>query len=259
MRLNVALAQIDIHFGSPGDNLATVQRMAIDAVAQQADVLVLPELWSTGYDLQRAGDLAVPLGEGIYAQLAELAREHRIAIAGSTLARRSGRPTNTATLYGSDGSLLAVYDKIHLFGLMHEDHYLAPGNQLAVCDAPWGRTALAICYDLRFPELFRTYALQGAGVMIVPSEWPHPRLDHWRTLIRARAIEDQCFMIAPNRVGSDPNNTFFGHSLVVDPWGEVLAEGGENPELLVVSLDLNRIDTVRSRMSTLRDRRPDIY
>src|ERR671931_11935 len=107
------------------------------------------------------------------------------AYAQEAAARRAGRPTNTATLYAADGALLADYSKIHLFGLMDEDHYLAAGQAAPVFDLPWGRSALAICYDLRFPELFRSYAARGAGVILLPSEWPHPRLEHWRTLARA--------------------------------------------------------------------------
>ncbi len=259
MQIHVALAQIDIHLGTPAKNLVTVQQSAITAARQGADLLVLPELWSTGYDLARATELADAPGTGIYAALADMARTRKIAIAGSTLARRNGLPTNTATLYSADGTLLASYDKLHLFGLMSEDAYLAPGSTLTLFDVSWGTGALAICYDLRFPELFRTYALRGAGIIIVPAEWPHPRLEHWRTLVRARAIENQCFVIAVNRVGQDLNNRFCGHSLVVDPWGEILVEGGEEPELLTATLDLSLVETVRSRMDVLHNRRPDLY
>lgn len=259
MHLRVALAQMDVQFGMPNPNVETVRHSVATVAQHGAELLVLPELWSTGYDLQHASELSDPPGEGLFAHLAALARQHRIAIAGSTLARRAGKPTNTATVYGPDGTLLASYDKIHLFGLMNEDRYLDPGTALTIFDAPWGRSALAICYDLRFPELFRAYARRGAEIMIIPAEWPHPRLEHWRTLVRARAIEDQCFVIATNRVGRDPNNTFCGHSLVVDPWGQILVEGGEETELLFATLDLSQVAAIRARMSVLRDCRPDVY
>lgn len=259
MLVTVALAQMDIQFGLPSANLARVRQVATTAVGQGATLLVLPELWATGYDLQHAHTLADLPGTGIFADLATLAREQQIAIAGSTLARRTDRPTNTATVYSADGHLLATYDKLHLFGLMHEDNYLAAGTALSVFDAPWGRSALAICYDLRFPELFRTYALRGAQLIIIPAEWPLPRLEHWRTLLRARAIENQCFVIGVNRVGTDPQNTFAGHSLVVDPWGEILVEGGTEPELLYATLDLSLTETIRARIPVFADRRTDIY
>ena len=258
-RLTVALAQMNIMLGESAANLAAARDWAAQAAARGADVLVLPELWTSGYDLARAGELADSPGTGAFAEVAALARQHSIAICGSQLARQPGRPTNTAVLYGADGALLGSYSKIHLFGLMHEDQFLAPGKAAPIIDAPWGRSALAICYDLRFPELFRSYALRGAGVIFLPSEWPFPRLEHWRTLVRARAIENQCFVVACNRVGSDQASRFCGHSLVVDPWGEVLAEAAEDETLLVTTLDLALVGSVRARMSVLRDRRPELY
>lgn len=257
--LTVALAQIDIVLGDPAANLAHVSDLAAQAAAAGAELLVLPELWSTGYALDRAEELATPLDSGVFAELAKLARQHQIAICGSALSQGPGRPTNTAVLFGPDGAALGAYSKIHLFGLMNEDQWLSPGNNAPVIDTPWGPTALAICYDLRFPELLRSYAVRGAGVVILPSEWPHPRGEHWRTLVQARAIENQCFVLACNRVGSDRANTFCGHSMIVDPWGAVVAEAAEAPTLLTATLDLSLIETVRSRMSVLRDRRPDLY
>jgi predicted amidohydrolase len=257
--LHVALAQMDIHTGRPDTNLATVRPLVAAAAAQGADLLLLPELWSTGYDLTRACELADGEHEGIHAQLATLAREQSIAIAGSTLMQGAARPTNTATLYDAQGQRLARYDKLHLFGLMDEPTYLASGNHLTVSHTPWGHTGLAICYDLRFPELFRSYALHGAALVLLPAEWPAVRIEHWRTLVRARAIENQCFLVAVNRVGSDSANTFGGHSLVVDPGGQVLVEGGEQAELLFAALDLDVVQQARARIRVLDDRRPDVY
>lgn len=257
--LKVALAQMDIALGDPAANLAALEGYVADAKNKNAELLVIPELWSTGYDLERAQELADAMGEGIFAEMAKLAREHHIAIAGSALSKGEDRPKNTAVLFDAEGALVATYSKIHLFGLMHEDRFLAPGQTSPTFNTSWGRAALAVCYDLRFPELFRSYALRGAGVIIMPSEWPHPRLEHWRTLVRARAIENQCFVLACNRVGSDRASTFCGHSTVVDPWGEVLVEGDEAPGLLFAMLDLDLVTTVRERMSVLRDRRPELY
>ncbi|NJK78441.1 MAG: carbon-nitrogen family hydrolase [Chloroflexaceae bacterium] len=257
--LHLALAQLDIYLGEPAINLDTARTLVATAAARGANLIVLPELWSTGYDLGRAAALADVPGEGMYADLAALAREQGIAIIGSTLAHHPDRPTNHATCYDATGQLLASYDKIHLFGLMHEDAYLQAGTRQGLFDAPWGRSALAICYDLRFPELFRSYAVQGAAIIFVPAEWPTPRIEHWRTLVRARAIENQCFMVAVNRVGRDHTNQFGGHSLVVDPWGTVLVEGDDTAALLFAQLDLATVEEVRSQMTTLRDRRPELY
>lgn len=258
-KLTIALAQMDIALGNPATNVATVRQFAGEAAGKGADLLVLPELWSTGYDLERAQELAVSLDDGSFHVLAELAQEHHITIAGSILTRNQGLPRNTATLYGVDGSLRAAYSKIHLFGLMQEDRYLGAGDDAPIFELDWGCSAFAICYDLRFPELFRSYAVRGAALIIVPAEWPHPRLEHWRTLVQARAIEDQCFIVACNRVGEDRNNRFCGHSLVVDPWGTILVEGEEEACLLLAEIDLGLATTVRTRMSVLRDRRPELY
>jgi predicted amidohydrolase len=262
MQLKIALAQIDIAFGMPDENMATVGPLLATAAAQGAALLVLPELWATGYDLTHAAELAAPLApttSGLHGWLAAQARAQGIAVAGSLLTQGHPRPTNTATLHSATGDLLASYAKLHLFGLMAEDTHLAAGNAMSLCDAPWGPTALAICYDLRFPELFRAYATQGAKLIIVPAEWPTARREHWHTLLRARAIENQCFVVGVNRVGSDPTTSFGGHSLVIDPWGDVLVAGSERAELLFAELDLGQVAETRARLPVLPNRRPDIY
>ncbi len=259
MSISIALAQMPIAFGQPDENLAMLRPLAATAAAQGAVLLVLPELWSTGYDLERAAELASEPGSGMHAALAALAHEQQIAIVGSILTKRAAGVTNTATVYSATGDTLAWYDKLHLFGLMHEDRHLIAGSVPTVCDTPWGRTGLAICYDLRFPELFRQYMLQGAEVVIVPAEWPTARLEHWRVLVQARAIENQCFLVAVNRVGNDPRNDFGGHSLVVDPWGQVLVEGDNRAALLFAQLDLALVADVRNRLRALHDRRSDVY
>jgi omega-amidase len=116
-----------------------------------------------------------------------------------------------------------------------------------------------ICYDIRFPELARTLALDGAKILFVPAEWPHPRLHHWRTLLMARAIENQMFVVSCNRVGTSGSTHFFGHSLIIDPWGEIIAEGAEHEEIITAALDLTEVDKVRGRIPVFEDRRPELY
>ncbi len=258
--LIVALAQIDIQFGDPAPNLRVVEEMAADAARHGADVLVLPELWTTGYDLSHAAVFADPPGRGIFAHIAEVSRRHRIAIVGSCLVERDrNRITNTATYVDANGDIAAAYDKTHLFRLMHEHKYLSPGDRLTTFETSWGVAGLAICYDLRFPELFRTYALAGASAVFVPAEWPASRCEHWRTLLRARAIENQMFVIACNRVGRDPDNLYCGHSCVIDPLGVTLVEGDQLPGLLIARLDLSAVSRAQSAMPIFADRRPELY
>ncbi len=260
MSLTVSLAQIDIAFGNPSANLEKVSQLADEAKRRGSDLILLPELWSTAYDLIHAPRYASSLDTGLFADLSALARRTGLYLLGSTLSRLGpDRYGNTLTVFAPDGSLLAHYSKAHLFRLMNEEQYLTPGDRPVTVDLPFGRAGLAICYDLRFPELFRGYALAGAEMVFVPAEWPHPRLAHWQTLVRARAIENQMFVFACNRVGSDPANRFFGHSMVVDPWGEILIEGDEDEDLLTVTVDLSKVQEVRRKIPILQDRRPELY
>ena len=126
--------------------------------------------------------------------------------------------------------MLGVYRKMHLFGLFDEDQYLAPGQSPLVLDLPWGTTGLAICYDLRFPEIFRRYAIkENAKMVIISAEWPLARLAHWRALLIARAIENQCFIVACNAAGEAGDTVMAGHSMIIDPWGQIVVEAGEPP------------------------------
>ena len=259
--LTLALAQIDIHFGDKAANLHQAEPLIAQAASQQAHLILFPELWTTGYDLPRGANLAEPLTHGPTAhQLLAWAQTHHIWIGGSILERDdAGRIYNAAALYGPQGQIIGPYRKIHRFGPMAEDRWLDAGCQPGLFTLPWGPTGLAICYDLRFPELFRGYALAGARVILLPSQWPLPRIHHWRTLVQARAIENQVFLVAVNRVGSDPENTFGGNSMVVGPWGKVRLQGNTSPQLLLTTIDLSETDTARQRIPILADRRPDCY
>lgn len=268
MPVTISLAQMDCQVGEPSLNFVRAEGFVEEAARRGSDLVLLPELWSTAYDLARAPQLASPLVDSAdaaapetnwFARVAALARRHRIWIAGSMLEAREGRYYNTLTVYAPEGSLAAVYRKTHLFRLMQEEQYLAPGPTAATVELPWGETGLAICYDLRFPELFRGYALDGAQLMILPAEWPHPRREHWRTLLRARAIENQCFVAACNRVGETNGARFFGASAVISPWGETLVEAGEVETLITVSINLEEAAAARKRIPVFEDRRTDLY
>ena len=259
--MNIALAQMDIALGESETNLRTASALVAEAAAEGAALVVLPELWGSGYDLEHANFLADEVNTGLWGAVSALARHHRVAICGSLLEWDVGeeRPYNTAFVYDNDGRLRGTYRKIHRFGPMREDQFLGAGDTPKIVDAPWGKTALAICYDLRFPELFRRYALDGAPLVIIPAEWPVQRMAHWRTLVQARAIENQCWVVACNRVGRDADNAFGGGSLIVDPWGTVVAEAGNAATMMSAEIDLALVDEVRSRLPVLADRRPEVY
>jgi predicted amidohydrolase len=260
MELNISLGQIDVALGEPETNLEKVRVLAAQAAQRGSHFLVLPELWSTGYDLEHAGRYATKTDEGVFAAVAELARQHGLYILGSCLSLLGeGQYGNTAVLFNPMGQALGSYSKIHLFRLMEEEQYLTAGDELTLVETAWGPVGLTICYDLRFPEQFRAYALDGARLIFVPSEWPHPRLAHWRTLLRARAIENQLYVVACNRVGTSKGTGFFGHSCIVDPWGETVIEGGEGELLLTATINTARVAAVRERIPIFADRRPEVY
>ncbi|MCO5186431.1 MAG: carbon-nitrogen family hydrolase [Anaerolineae bacterium] len=259
-KLHIALAQFDLVFGDPQANLTHVARFSAEAAQRGADVLVLPELWSTAYDLEKAERHATLVDEGVFAAVRQLARQHRLTIIGSSLSVLGPeRYGNTATVATPDGTTAAVYSKLHLFRLMQEEQFLAAGDRAVSAEMPWGKLGLGICYDLRFPELFRHYALDGVQIVFLPSEWPHPRLMHWRTLLRARAIENQLFVVACNRIGRVGDTHFFGHSAVIDPWGETVLEAGDVAGLFSAEIDLDLVAAVRRKIPIFADRRPDVY
>ncbi len=257
-QLHIALAQMTVRLADPQANLATARRLVAQAAQAGAELVVLPELWGSGYDLAHAADYATPLDEGLFAEMGALARQHGLYLVGSLLEADRAQVYNTGALFGPDG-LIGTYRKLHRFRLMQEDQYLGAGDETPIFDMPWGPTAMAICYDLRFPELFRGYAVAGARLILLPAEWPVRRVDHWRALVMARAIENQCVVAACNRTGSDADGEFNGHSLAVGPWGEVLVEAGEAEGLFLAQVDWSKVDEARRFMPVFDDRRPECY
>jgi len=257
--LTLSLGQMTVAAGEPEANWARARACILEAARRGSQLVLLPELWSTGYDLEHWQRYAAPLGAGHFGEVAALAREHRISIGGSLLEAQGDRATNCFALYGPDGALWAAYRKIHLFKLMAEDEWLSPGQDVVTAETPWGATGLAICYDLRFPEIFRRQAVGGVRLLLLPAEWPGRRIAHWQTLLRARAIENQCFIAACNCVGASEKDTFGGRSAVIDAWGETVIEAGAGEALLTTTIDLDLADRVRTHIPVFADRRPDLY
>ncbi|MNI08550.1 2-oxoglutaramate amidase [compost metagenome] len=166
---------------------------------------------------------------------------------------------NTIYVFNREGEVVADYSKIHLFRLMDEEKYLSSGDQLGQFELEGIPAGMMICYDIRFPELSRKLALDGAQILFVPAEWPNPRLHHWRTLLMARAIENQMYVVSCNRVGTSGTTEFFGHSMIINPWGEVLAEGSENEGVISCTIDLSEVERVRRTIPIFEDRRPPLY
>ncbi len=250
---------MNIILSDPLENLGRAEVLIAEAAKRGSSIVLLPELWSTGYDLENAAKQSQNIGTGIFSATSMLARKYRIILGGSMLEHEDSKIYNTFALYGSDGNLLNSYRKIHLFRMMEEDTWLCPGDDLCTCATEFGKIGLSICYDLRFPELYRRYALDEVSLILIPAEWPLPRIEHWRILLRARAIENQVFVAGVNRVGDDHGNVFGGYSAIVNPWGEALAEGNMEECLVTAEIDLDDIARSREKINILADRRPDIY
>lgn len=263
--MKVALAQFDVVSGNPLANLRKIREFAIESKLKGARTLFLPEMCTTGFNWELNTSL---LANAVKhrAAVAKLAKTLDIAICGSFLEKTiSGQSANTLCYFDRSGKLAIHYRKIHLFTLFNEEKYMVAGSQIVTGETELGRIGFSICYDLRFPELLRRCALQGATIQVLPSAFPHPRLDHWQTLIRARAIENQVYVIATNQCGTENHGKtigevhYFGHSTVVDPWGKILIEADEEEGVFTTDIDLERVTMTRKQMPVLNDRRPEIY
>jgi omega-amidase len=259
MNLTISLSQMEFQFGDVEANFERAAEWIAEASARGSDLVLLPELWASGYDLPNWPRYASHLKEGAFARLANLARQHKIAIGSSLLEARDGKAYNTFVLYGSNGDLLGIYRKIHRFRLLEEEKWLGAGDELILAETPWGQVGLAICYDLRFPEMFRPFAVVGSRLVLIVAEWPERRVAHWSKLLQARAIENQMFVAGVNKVGTSQGIKLGGCSAVVDPWGVPIVEGDDAEALLTTEIDLREADKARRHIPVMQDRRPDVY
>jgi predicted amidohydrolase len=248
-------------------NLAAVRRGVAEAARRGATFVALPENFAF---LRREG-LPVPCAQGLDGEIVgsvrELARAHDVRILGGSfpeLIPDDTRIYNTSVLVAPDGEIEAVYRKIHLFDVdlgpnarFTESLTIAPGKDVVVAQTPFGGVGLSICYDVRFPELYRAMAAQGTSFLCVPAAFtPQTGKDHWETLLRARAIENQAFVVAPAQCGRHgKDRRSHGRSLIIDPWGLVLAQAGDQPAVITADCDLDELERVRKRLPSLTHRR----
>lgn len=256
-RLCAAAIQFNIVLGEVDQNLTKVAAGLERAAKQGAQLAVLPEMWSAGYDYKRLAKHAEKTPR-VLEEVSRLSARLGMVVVGSLPEAADGKIFNTAYVVDS-GKVLAGYRKLHMFSTMGEDRFLSPGDQTLVVSTSAGRLGIAICYDLRFPELFRKMALEGAEIICLPAEWPKPRQEHWRTLLRARAMENQCFLVAANCCGIQGQLDFFGMSLLLSARGDVLAEGGETAVELTATFDYQEMIDYRAQIRCYVDRRPEVY
>ncbi len=267
---SVRIACLQMNSGNEfAANLSVFSAMAREAAAAGAKFILSPEYFlmmdGTGRVMREAA--LDEQGEPAVSALTALARELSVwLLAGSvTLKAGDGRIFNRSLLISSAGRVVATYDKIHMFDVtlpdgkvIRESSAYRPGEKAVLTEMPWGKLGMTVCYDLRFPGLFRALAQAGAEIITVPSSFQRQTgKAHWHTLVRARAIENECFLIAPAMCGDHPGNRqSFGHTLVIDPWGEVLAEGGESPEIVYAEIAPRRVAKVRNMIPSLEHDRP---
>lgn len=255
--MRVALAQLS----SPGEETVDdrVDRVArIVRGIEDCDLIVLPELWAGGYfAFDRYEELAEAQGGDLVRRMQHLAREIGTHLhLGSVLERdHDGQLYNAALLLGPDGKELLRYRKIHVFGYESlESTLLGAGTRADVAETSLGSIGVSTCYDLRFPELYRVLMDRGAELVVVPAAWPKARLEHWRLFTRARAAENQVFVVACNAGGFQGDIELAGHSIVADPWGRIVAEAGPGEEVLIADIDIREVSKTRSEFPVLRDR-----
>jgi len=271
VQLRTAVIQLNSR-DNPAENLAVVERFLDRAAEMGAQFVALPEYWIylgpyAGFDAA-----AQPVSGPAIERLQEKARRHKMIVHGGSIIERHpdlpGKFYNTSVLINPEGEIVARYRKVHLFDVQlanGEKHYeserIVPGDEVVTAEVNGVTFGLSVCYDLRFPELYRSLALRGAQVLLVPAAFTlHTGRDHWEVLLRARAIENLCYVVAPAHYGTyPPGKQCFGRSMIVDPWGVVQAQAQDMPTVIMAEIDLERIDHARAQIPCLQHRRPQAY
>jgi predicted amidohydrolase len=261
--MKVAVAQISCSLGDPNANLLKVRDFCARAKETDADLNVFPEMIDTGYSMPVIKAHAASWSGGFVPGLQEIARQLSIAIVSGVSERDGASIYNSQVLIDSNGNILAKYRKTHLYAVapIEEQKCFASGDMFASFALGGLRFGFSICYDLRFPEMYRQLVLeQNVNALIVSSAWPFPRVEHFRTLALARAIENQSYVVASNRVGKDDELWFCGSSAIIDPRGVVIAAASaDREELIHADLSEELVLSVRSRVESFAHRRQDLY
>jgi omega-amidase len=266
--LKVAIIQIQTGPNKKSNLLKTAE-LFTSIKNHQANLILLPEMFQCPYSLESFPTFAEDILTGETSLfLSNLAHEHRVFLVGGSIPEKKGNHYyNTSIVYNPSGEIVGVYRKIHLFDVdfknlhFQESAVLDPGNTPLLIDTPWGKIGILICYDLRFPELIRLYALRGAFMVAVPAAFnPVTGPLHWEVLFRARAIDNQVFLLGASPA-PHPGASYqaYGHSLIVDPMGRVLEQLGDEEAIIIKDLDLSLVNQTRQRLPLLKHRRQDLY
>lgn len=268
-KYTLAMVQMDTQ-NNKGENLARACAWIDEAAARGAKLICFPEVMNLiGRNVgEGGGKEAIP---GYTTEiLCEKAKEHGVYIHGGSITEvREGekRSSNTSVFISPKGEILATYSKLHMFDITladgtpyKESDKVQPGREIVTVDTELGSFGMSICYDIRFPELYRIMALRGAQVIFVPASFTMPTgKDHWEPLLRARAIENGCYIVAAGQIGTKPAYAAYGNSLVADPWGTVIARAKDIPGITYAEIDLDYLDKIRNQIPSLENRRTDLY
>ena len=269
-RLRVACVQLNAGTDKAA-NLEKAERLVARAASTGADVVVLPEKWNAIGSVETLRANAEPLdgGESVDA-MSRWARTHGVTLVGGSITEiREGRErlSNTCAVFDAAGDLVAVYRKIHMFDVevgghvYRESEAEEPGEETTVCEVEGWKVGLSVCYDLRFPELYRILALEGAELVTVPAAFTlYTGKDHWELLVRARAVENQCYVAAANMWGvHEGGKASYGRSAIVDPWGVVVAQAADEDTVISAELDRRHMERIRRDLPSLANRQPSAY
>ena len=261
--MKIAVAQIACSLGDVSANLQKVREFSARAAGGGAGAVLFPEMVDTGYAMPVIREQATSWREGAVPELQAIARSFALTIVCGVSEREGASIFNTQVWIDATGEIKAKYRKSHLFGAapIEEHKCFSPGGELVCVPLDEFRAGLSICYDLRFPEVYRRLACRDdVNAFFTSSAWPFPRVEHFRILAQARAIENQSYVLAANRVGTDAGVTFCGNSAVIDPYGVTIAgASADREELLYAELSPVVLEAVRERMPIFEDRRPDLY
>lgn len=258
MAIRVCSAQISPVWENPEKTLDKAEGFIVHASSCGAHLICFPEQFATGWNPLAEKNIQEITGT-IVTRLQRCAKANRIAVIGSFRQASSPFPKNTSIVIGSDGQIISTYSKIHLFSPAQEDEHYVPGTDLGIFSVGHLTCGLAICYDLRFPELFRVYAENGVQAVFVPAAWPKSRIRHWELFIQVRAAENQIYIIGVNTTGTTQVDRYSGSSITADPHGTIISRGNEAEQLLFIDLDPAEVTAARMALPVEKDRKNALY
>lgn len=258
--MKISIIQCDLKVGDVDYNFSLVEKKIIEAMEDNPDVIVLPEMWNTSFFPHNIRELADVDGRRTKELLKRLSSKFNVNIVGGSVARLSGdKLFNTCYVFDRNGNEINHYDKVHAFSPSKENEVFNTGSNICTFNLDNIKCGVIICYDIRFVEWVRMYALDDVQILFIPAAWPDKRNLHWDTLNRARAIENQMFVVCVNSVGSTDDMKFGGHSAIIDPWGEYIIKPDDSDSIRCADIDLDVIKGIRESINVFRDRKKDLY